>query len=109
MQPSRRPLCRFAAVYRELRVYTVRPGAMEAWVAEWREHVYPLRLQLGFSIPAAWVVEGGDRFVWLLEYDGDDYESANAAYYESPERQALDPDPARHLTATEHWPLRPVL
>jgi hypothetical protein len=109
MQSARQPPCRFAAVYRELRVYTVRPGAMEAWVSEWREHVYPLRLKLGFSIPSAWVVEGEDRFLWLLEYDGDDYESANAAYYESPERQALDPDPARHLAATEHWPLRPVV
>jgi hypothetical protein len=96
-------------VYRELRVYTVKPGAMEAWVAEWREHVYPLRRAMGFSIPAAWVVEGEDRFVWLLEYDGDDYGAANAAYYDSPERQALDPDPARHLSATEHWPLQSVL
>jgi NIPSNAP len=90
-------------------VYTVRPGAMDAWVAEWREHVYPLRRALGFSIPAAWVVEDGDRFVWLLEYDGAEYEAANAAYYDSPERQALDPDPARHLSATEHWPLLSVL
>jgi hypothetical protein len=96
-------------VYRELRVYTVRPGAMDAWLCEWREHVYPLRLKLGFAIPAAWVVEGQDRFVWLLEYDGDDYEAANEAYYASPERQTLDPDPARHLSATEHWPLQPVL
>lgn len=96
-------------MYRELRVYTVKPGAMEAWVGEWREHVCPLRLKLGFTVPAAWVVEGENRFVWLLEYDGDDYESANAAYYESPERRALDPDPARHLTSTEHWPLRPVV
>jgi hypothetical protein len=95
-------------VYRELRVYTVRPGAMEDWVTEWREYVYPLRRKLGFAIPAAWVVEGEDRFVWLLEYDGDDYEAANAAYYDSPERQALDPDPTRHLAATEHWPLQTV-
>ena len=60
-------------------------------------------------VPAAWVVEGGDRFVWLLEYDGDDFEAANAAYYDSSERQALDPDPACHLSATEHWPLQSVL
>jgi hypothetical protein len=109
MQPTTRPLCRFAAVYRELRVYSVRPGAMEAWVAEWRQHVYPLRLAFGFSVLAAWIVEGEDRFVWLVEYGGDDYAAANTAYYESPERHALDPDPARHLTATEHWPLHTVI
>ena len=110
MQPTRDALCRFAPVYRELRVYTVKPGAMEAWLREWREHVYPLRRKLGFAIPSAWVVEGEDRFVWLLEYDDDDdYDAANAAYYGSPERRALDPDPARHLSATEHWPLQPVV
>jgi hypothetical protein len=102
-------LCRLAVVYRELRVYSVKSGAMHPWVSEWRDRVYPLRVRLGFAIPAAWVVEGENRFVWLLEYNGDDYETANAAYYDSPERRAFDPDPARHLLATEHWPLRSVL
>lgn len=96
-------------MYRELRVYTIKPGVMEAWLAEWREHVFPLRLKLGFSIPAAWVVESENRFVWLLEYGGDDYEAANEAYYASPERQAVEPEPTRHLAATEHWPLRSIL
>jgi NIPSNAP len=109
MQSDPRRLCRFAIVYRELRIYTVKPGAMEAWVAEWREHVYPLRRKLGFSIPAAWVVEGEDRFIWLLEYVGDDYEAANEAYYSSRERRAVEPEPTRHLAATEHWPLRSIV
>lgn len=96
-------------MYRELRVYTVKPGAMGAWLAEWREHVYPLRLELGFSVPAAWVVEEANRFVWLLEYGGNDFEAANRAYYASPKRRAVEPDPARHLSAAEHWPLRSIL
>jgi hypothetical protein len=96
-------------VYVELRVYAVKPGAMDAWVAEWRELVVPLREQLGFSVPGAWVVDDEDRFVWLLAYDGDDYEAANEAYYASPERQSFDPEPTRHLQATEHWRLRSVL
>lgn len=82
---------------------------MESWLAEWRRHIYPLRLKLGFSIPAAWVVEGEDRFVWLLEYAGEDFEAADAAYYASPERRAVEPDPARHLLAAEHWPLRAIV
>ena len=96
-------------MYRELRVYTVKPGVMEAWLAEWREYVLPLRLKLGFSIPAAWVVESENRFVWLLEYGGDDYDAANEAYYASLERQGVEPEPTRHLAATEHWPLRSIL
>jgi NIPSNAP len=95
-------------VYRELRVYTVTPGAMEAWVTEWRAHVYPLRLRLGFTIPYAWVVEDENRFVWLLEYPGDDFEAANDAYYASEERRAVAPEPTRHLVATEHWRLRSI-
>ena len=69
----------------------------------------PARLKLGFAVPAAWVVEGSDLFVWLLEYAGEDFEAANDAYYASPARQAIDPDPTRLLAATEDWPLRPVV
>lgn len=96
-------------MYRELRVYTVKPGAMDAWVAEWRQHVYPLRRELGFTVQSAWIVPDKNLFVWVLEYDGPDFETANQAYYDSPQRQALDPDPVRHLIETEHWPLQPVL
>ena len=49
------------------------------------------------------------RFVWLLKHRGDDYEAANKAYYASPERQAVDPEPTRHLLNTEHWVLQSVL
>ena len=95
-------------MYRELRVYRVKPGAMDAWVAEWHEHVYPLRRELGFAVRSAWTVPDKNLFVWVLEYDGADFEAANQAYYDSPQRQALDPDPARHLIGTEHWPLEQV-
>jgi hypothetical protein len=37
-----------------------------------------------------------------VDYSGADYEAANRAYYASPERQAVDPEPTRHLTNTEH-------
>jgi hypothetical protein len=96
-------------VYQELRVYTVKHGAMDAWLSEWQQHVYPLRLKLGFSIPAAWVIDDESLFVWLLEYDGDDYAAANDAYYSSAARRAITPDPTRHLAATEHWPLRAIV
>jgi hypothetical protein len=59
-------------------------------------------------VPGAWVVADSNRFLWVLGYDGD-YEAANATYYASAERQAIDPGPARHLERAEHWPLREVL
>jgi hypothetical protein len=82
----------------QLRRYKVAPGQMEAWVGEWRERVRPLRETHGFEVLGAWVVEGSDEFVWVIASDGSrTFEEADAAYYASPERAALDPDPARHL------------
>jgi hypothetical protein len=44
------------------------------------------------------VVEESSEFVWVIAYGGEGtFAEADAAYYASPERAALDPDPARHL------------
>jgi hypothetical protein len=95
-------------VYSELRVYTIIPGAMDSWVAEWLKHVVPLRERFGFRIPAAWVADG-DRFVWVLAYEGDDFAAANDAYYASEERRTVEPEPSRHIAHSEFWSLRPVV
>ena len=70
---------------------------MQEWIAEWRSRIVPIRRSVGFSVTGAWVVEDENRFVWLLAHPGgwDDFEVADAAYFASPERAALDPDPAR--------------
>jgi hypothetical protein len=78
----------------QLRMYRVVPGELETFVREWREHVRPLRESLGFEVLGPWVGED-DRFVWIIGHE--DIEAADAAYYASPERAALDPDPARLL------------
>jgi hypothetical protein len=89
----------------QLRVYTVEPGAMEAFVREWQEHVRPLRLALGFSIVGPWVADDGETFVLILGHDGD-FEAADRAYYASHARRALDPDPARHVADIRTWFMR---
>jgi hypothetical protein len=82
----------------QLRRYTVAAGQMERWVGEWRERVVPLREAHGFEVVGAWVVEGSDEFVWVIANDGSrTFEEADAAYYASPERVGMDPDPARYL------------
>jgi hypothetical protein len=78
----------------QLRMYRVEPGRMDDWVDEWRAHVRPLRESMGFEVLGPWVGED-DRFVWLIGHEG--LETADAAYYTSPERAALQPDPARLL------------
>lgn len=81
----------------QLRDYRIRTGDLDTFVAEWTAHLAPLRRAIGFEIPAAWTVPGEDRFIWLLEHPGgwDAFERADAAYFASPERAAIDPDPAR--------------
>ena len=93
----------------QLRVYTVADRAFDAWLEEWRAHVAPLRKQFGFRVLGPWEDRPTNTFVWMLEYDGpDDFAAADARYYASPERQSLDPDPARHLTSVETRLLRLV-
>jgi NIPSNAP len=92
-----------------LRVYEVKQGEMAAWIDEWTRLVRPLRERLGFRVLGAWASEEDNTFVWLLGYDGrDGYEAADAAYYASPDRAALDPDPARHLATTRQLAVTPV-
>ena len=90
-----------------LRIYEITPGAMSAWLEEWQAQVVPLRRRLGFTVVGAWASDEANTFAWLLGYDGvEGIEAANAAYYASPERAALDPDPARHIAAARQFPVR---
>jgi hypothetical protein len=80
----------------QLRVCTIKPGAMDEFVRAWRDTVYPLRLEFGFTIVGAWGIEETNTFVWILGYDGPEgFELADAAYYASEARAMLDPDPAQ--------------
>jgi NIPSNAP len=82
----------------QLRRYTVAAGRMGEWLEEWGGRVRPLRERHGFEVVGAWVVEGSEEFAWVIAHDGEGtFQEADAAYYASPERAALDPDPARHL------------
>ena len=81
----------------ELRDYRIVEGSLPRFVGEWRTGIAPLRRQMGFTIDGAWTVEDESRFVWLLSHAGDwdTFGDADGSYHASPERAALDPDPAR--------------
>jgi hypothetical protein len=96
-----------------LRIYTIRPGELDEWLEEWRDHVVPLRRAAGFEVLGAWATEEAAEepatFTWLLGYDGPgSLEAANADYYHSPKRQALEPDPARHIAEARQLSVRAV-
>ena len=90
-----------------LRIYTIKAGTMDEWITEWRANIVPLRRRFGFEVLDAWVSEEASTFAWLLGYDGaEGIEIANASFYASPERVALDPDPARHIVEARELPVR---
>jgi hypothetical protein len=91
----------------QVRVYKIKPGDLDAFVDEWHEHVAPLRRRFGFEVVAAWASEEDDTFVWVIAHDGD-FARDDRAYDASPERAALDPDPARHIVEQRASRARPV-
>ena len=94
----------------QLRVYRLRPGALDDFVREWKADVLPLRERFGFTVVGAWAERQAGRFVWILAYGGPEgFERRDSAYYASPERASLDPDPARHIEAVDAFLMRSVL
>ncbi|HZO61309.1 MAG TPA: NIPSNAP family protein [Solirubrobacterales bacterium] len=93
----------------QMRIYQAKAGEFERFVSEWQATVRPLRERFGFQVLGAWASNEGRRFVWILGYEGPDgFASADARYYASPERAALEPDPARLLESAEEFSARPV-
>jgi NIPSNAP len=93
----------------ELRRNRVRAGCMDELLDSWWSQVPPLRAQFGFELLGAWVTADGSELVWILGYDGPDgFDVADRRYYESPERAALDPDPAQWFESSDQVRLRPI-
>ena len=94
----------------QLRLYTINRGDLQQFAKEWKEKIYPLRRKLGFSIEAAWTIEETNQFVWLLRLEEDEgWQEKDQAYYASPERKAMDPDPARLIARAEEFEIKKFL
>src|SRR6266571_2883034 len=73
----------------QLRMYTIKEGKMAEWVDGWTRGVLPLRRKFGFRVDGAWVVPEGNRFIWILSYDGPEgFEARDSAYYDSLDRKS---------------------
>lgn len=94
----------------QLRLYTIRQGSLRQFAEEWRAQVLPLRLVQGFRVEGAWLVEETSLFAWLLSHDGPEgWDVADRAYYDSPARKAMDPDPARLIERAEERFVKAVI
>ncbi len=88
----------------QLRIYTINRGELAQFAEEWRARVRPLREALGFRVLGAWTCEDTNQFIWLMGYAGpESWEKQDRAYYDSAERKAMQPDPARHIARVEHY------
>ncbi len=90
----------------QLRIYQVKEGRMNDWVAKWRSEVLPVRRRFGFSVIGPWIVRDEDRFVWIVGHDN--FSEANAAFHSSPERSALEPQIPEYLDKVEALMLDPI-
>jgi NIPSNAP len=94
----------------ELRLYTIDKGKLDDFANQWRAGVYPLRTKLGYQIPFAAKVPATNQFVWLLTYSGpESWDKKEDAYYASPERTNVKPDPAQLIARPERWFVTPVV
>jgi hypothetical protein len=79
----------------QLRMYRIKPGHMDEWLEVFAAGALPLRRRFGFSVLGPWIVREEDRFVWIVGHE--DFDGAEKAYYDSPERAALNPPPTDYL------------
>jgi NIPSNAP len=93
----------------QVRLYRIAEGRMDEFIAAWRDGIVPLRRSSGYRIEGAWASREGHRFAWVVAYDGPlSWEEAEERYYASPERAAIDPDPATLVEESETWLMAPV-
>ena len=71
---------------------------------EWKRTVLPLRLEHGFQVRDAWIIEETNQFAWLLGYAGpESWQAKETAYYASAKRKAMAPNPARLIAKAEEF------
>jgi hypothetical protein len=93
----------------QVRTYQVRDGAMEEFVALWRDHIVPARATHGFTVLGAWRDLDDATFTWVVAHDAPDgWEPVEKAYYDSPERAGLPRNPADFLTGSQTKVMRPA-
>lgn len=81
----------------QLRQYVVEEGKWDEFINLFPA-VVSAREAAGFSIVGVWGVPTERRFIWIVSTDhADGIDGASRDYYKSPERNALDPEPATLL------------
>ncbi len=92
---------------RRLRDFVIASDRLSEFVELWDSAVRPLREHFGFIIEGAWRVPAENRFLWIIGFNGD-FVAADRDYYDSPERAALNPDPADLIVDATEIVIEPI-
>jgi hypothetical protein len=85
----------------QIRQYDIHPGKMPEWVTLFERHLRPIHDRLGIPIIGAWEPVSGNTFIWIRSFDNEAaIATQEAAYFASPERQALGSQPQALILAT---------
>ncbi|NIA25070.1 MAG: hypothetical protein GWP04_05825 [Gammaproteobacteria bacterium] len=85
----------------QLRMYDVAEGKMEEFLAIFPA-VVEARRSVGFDVVGAWTIPEENKFVWIVSTEAPGgIDALSDAYYASPLRAAIDPEPASLLDEIE--------
>jgi hypothetical protein len=90
----------------QLRIYRVQPDAMDDFLEVFPKVVEARRAH-GMDVETAWVDRANNRFVWVVS-GPDDFEGAVKGYYDSPERQAVKPEPGEFIAEMDTVMVEPA-
>jgi NIPSNAP len=93
----------------QLRTYTMRPGKLDGFVELWRDHIAPLRRELGFEVAGGWRDDENGVFVWLVGHPAPDgWDAVEKGYYDDPRRSAIPQNPLDFVAEVHTRLLRAV-
>jgi hypothetical protein len=82
----------------QLRIYDIKRGLMDEWLAFFRDKVVPMHRKHALPAHAAWVDWERSQFVWVRTFTGEGtVEEQEERYYASAERQAVIGDEPRRF------------
>ena len=94
----------------QLRVYTINRGMMDQWVKLFTESLVPMQEKHGIKIEGMWVSEDSTQFIWIRSFtNSDDVKAKEAAFYGSPEWNAVMDHARSHIVRTVVQTMEPAL
>jgi hypothetical protein len=62
--------------------------------ALWRDHIVPMRTELGFVVKGGWIDQTEDVFIWLVGHEAPmGWDAAEQTYYADPRRETFPRNP----------------